>query len=120
MPTRDRFLALAGAYNFRDLGGYPTADGLVTRWRRLFRSDALHHMSEGDIVLLREVGLAEVIDLRTSSEEERTGRGLLRAEPIGYRNLSVTHIEGVRVRPSRPTSRLSSPSATSGIWTWAA
>ncbi|MFT4193341.1 tyrosine-protein phosphatase, partial [Ottowia sp.] len=42
MPRHpDRSLRLAGASNFRDLGGYTGADGRAVRWRRLFRSDHL-------------------------------------------------------------------------------
>jgi protein-tyrosine phosphatase len=86
---RERVLPLTGAYNFRDLGGYPTSTGRRTRWGRLFRSDTLHELTDGDLEVLRDVGLASVIDLRTPTEVERTGRGLLAGEPVRYVNLSV-------------------------------
>ena len=38
MSERERLVALEGALNWRDLGGYPTADGHVTRWDRVFRA----------------------------------------------------------------------------------
>ncbi len=69
----DRLLPLAGCVNFRDLGGYPTADGRTTRWRRLFRSDGLSRLGEEDRALLAELGLATVIDLRTVIETESRG-----------------------------------------------
>jgi hypothetical protein len=94
MQTPSRFLPLDGAYNFRDLGGYPTPDGRLTRWNRLFRSDTLHELTAADLDVLRTVGLAQVIDLRTVAEVERTGRGLLAAEPVRYLHLSVTQVEG--------------------------
>jgi protein tyrosine/serine phosphatase len=94
MPTPDRFVPLVGAYNFRDLGGYPTTDGRVTKWARLFRSDLLHELTVADVEVLRKLGLAQVIDLRTGAEVERTGRGLLAAEPVRYLHLSVTQVEG--------------------------
>ena len=94
MDTRDRLLPLVGACNFRDLGGYPTVDGRTTRWGRLFRSDALHELTEDDLRLLHEVGLAHVIDLRTRSEVERSGRGLLGEAPIAYLHASVLQEEG--------------------------
>ena len=37
-----RTLAFDGCVNFRDLGGYRTADGRQIGWRRLFRADGLH------------------------------------------------------------------------------
>jgi protein tyrosine/serine phosphatase len=87
-------LPLVGAYNFRDLGGYPTTDGLVTRWGQLFRSDTLHELTEADLGVLREIGLRSVIDLRMATEVERVGRGPLAAEPIRYLHASVLQEEG--------------------------
>ena len=89
MEPTQRLLPLVGAYNFRDLGGYPTTDGGMTRWGRLFRSDTLHELTEPDLKILRDVGLRKVIDLRTATEIEETGRGLLENEPISYLHLSV-------------------------------
>jgi protein-tyrosine phosphatase len=89
VPERSRLLPLAGASNFRDLGGYPTAAGGVTRWGRVFRSDTLHELTEGDVALLRDIGLKSIIDLRTGTEAERSGRGLLGAEAADYFHLSV-------------------------------
>ena len=45
-PTRS--IALQGASNFRDLGGYPGLGGRTVRWRRLFRSDHLARLSAQD------------------------------------------------------------------------
>jgi rhodanese-related sulfurtransferase len=89
MDAVDRLVPLAGAFNFRDLGGYRGLDGRVTRWGRLFRSDTLHELTAPDVELLRSLGLATVIDLRTPRELARTGRGPLEPEPIRYRHLSV-------------------------------
>ncbi len=89
METRERLVALDGAFNFRDLGGYPTTDGRMIRWGRLFRSDTLHELSEADVLRLRGMGLATVIDLRRVVEVERTGRGPLSDEGVQYRHYSV-------------------------------
>ncbi|MBA9007446.1 tyrosine-protein phosphatase [Thermomonospora cellulosilytica] len=48
----EREIALEGCVNFRDVGGY-RADGGHVRWRRLFRSDALHELTPADDVLDR-------------------------------------------------------------------
>jgi hypothetical protein len=85
----ERLVPLDGAFNFRDLGGYPTRHGRRTRWGRLFRSDTLHELTEADVEVLRGFGLATVIDLRTATELSRTGRGRLGPEPIGFHHLSV-------------------------------
>lgn len=82
-------MPLAGAHNFRDLGGYPTRDGRRTRWGRLFRSDALSALTVADVAALRALGLAAVLDLRSPSEVERDGRGPLGDEPLAYANLPL-------------------------------
>ena len=90
----NRLLPLVGAFNFRDLGGYPTADDRRTRWGRVFRSDTLGELTEADLTLLRTMGLATVVDLRTSAEVERDGRVGLGDEGLTYVNLSVLPEEG--------------------------
>jgi hypothetical protein len=61
----------------------------MTRWGTLFRSDTLHELTEADVDVLRALGLATVIDLRTARELEETGRGPLAPEPMVYRHLSL-------------------------------
>ncbi|HET6794287.1 MAG TPA: tyrosine-protein phosphatase [Acidimicrobiales bacterium] len=61
-------------FNFRDLGGYRTADGRTVAWRRLYRADGMHRMTEADRALVTELGLRTVIDLRTEGEAEASGR----------------------------------------------
>jgi protein-tyrosine phosphatase len=69
-----RTITLDGCHNFRDLGGYPTADGGTVRWRRLFRSDALHGLSDQDVAQLRdEIGLTTIVDLRSTAELRADG-----------------------------------------------
>ena len=65
-----RHLNLAGASNFRDLGGYPAKDGRTVRWRQIFRSNHLGHLTDADIELLRGLGLKSAFDFRGT--EERT------------------------------------------------
>ncbi len=47
-PSQSRSLNLAGAPNFRDIGGYATADGLHVRWDRIFRSSELSKLTPAD------------------------------------------------------------------------
>jgi protein tyrosine/serine phosphatase len=69
---------LDGPANFRDLGGYRTTAGGVTRRGRLFRSDSLSYLSERDVAALRdELGVRTVIDLRAGHEVEQFGHGPL-------------------------------------------
>ena len=80
-PVRtDRWLRLDGTANTRDLGGLPTTDGGRTLPGRILRSDNLQTLSEADVrTLVEEIGLREVVDLRTTAEILLEGRGPLRA-----------------------------------------
>ena len=65
-----RHLNLSGASNFRDLGGYPTQDGRTVRWRQIFRSNHLGHLTDEDIAIMRDLGVRSAFDFRGT--EERT------------------------------------------------
>ena len=56
--------------NFRDIGGYETADGRTLRWRTVFRSDGLTRLTDNDHGVLEGFGLSTVLDLRSSAEVE--------------------------------------------------
>jgi len=86
----DRWLRLDGTTNTRDLGGLPTTDGGTTLPRRILRSDNLQTLSADDVTrLVDELGLREVIDLRTSGEILLEGRSPLRSVPeVVHRHFS--------------------------------
>jgi protein-tyrosine phosphatase len=63
------WIDLEGAVNVRDVGGMPTADGGETVYRRLLRSENLQELTKEDIALLvGEIGLTTVVDLRSTRE----------------------------------------------------
>ena len=64
----DRVIALAGATNFRDLGGYSGAGGRRVRWRRLFRSDHLADLHTQDHQTLSQLGITRAFDFRGIQE----------------------------------------------------
>lgn len=63
-----RVVPLAGATNFRDLGGYRGHDGRPLRWRRLFRSDQLGDLTAADHDVLARLGVAASFDFRGVDE----------------------------------------------------
>jgi len=67
-PMSERMLRLQGAPNFRDLGGYPGRDGRPLRWRRLFRSDHLAHLTAEDLTRLQPLQIARAFDFRGIAE----------------------------------------------------
>src|SRR5215813_1298187 len=66
--TPFRHFDLQGASNFRDLGGYATADGRAVRWRQIFRSNHLGHLTESDVGVVRGLGVKHAFDFRGSEE----------------------------------------------------
>jgi protein-tyrosine phosphatase len=85
----DRLVALERVHNFRDLGGYPTADGQSVRWGVLYRSDSLGRLRAEDVELLRPLGLRTVIDLRTSDELATRGRFPVDEHPVTFHHLPI-------------------------------
>ena len=69
----ERDVALEGCFNFRDLGGYTTLDNRWVLPHRLYRADGPHALTASDVVGLRGLGLATVIDLRTPQEVRERG-----------------------------------------------
>lgn len=65
----DRLLPLEGGINFRDMGGYRTADGRRLKWRHLYRSGTMARLTTADYAHLEELGIRYVIDLRTMTEQ---------------------------------------------------
>jgi protein-tyrosine phosphatase len=68
----DRRVPFEGITNFRDLGGYHSRYGGAVRWGVVFRADALHGLSTGDLAVYEGLGLRAVYDLRR--DVERTER----------------------------------------------
>ena len=66
----DRPDTLEGAPNFRSVSSLPAADGRSIRPYRLFRSDALHRLSESDLQRLEALRIRTVLDLRRDDERQ--------------------------------------------------
>jgi protein-tyrosine phosphatase len=101
---RDRRVVLEGLHNFRDLGGYATTDGRRVRWGRIYRSDALHRMTAGDVARIRALGIASVIDLRAPDEVAHVGVGRIDELGACYRNLPTRPAIFADGRPVAPTA----------------
>ena len=92
-----RHLNLEGASNFRDVGGYPASDGRSVRWRKIFRSNHLGHLTDADIDIVRELGVKTAFDFRGS--EERTA-AVCKVEEIEVHSLPIepTVVAALRAR----------------------
>jgi protein tyrosine/serine phosphatase len=96
MPLRSQDqLSLAGAVNFRDLGGYHTADGRRIRYGRVFRSNSLQELTQADLKVIRErLRLMTVLDLRSEQEIRHDGVGPLEHESLRYVNVPMLQEKG--------------------------
>lgn len=66
--ARSRRLAWEGCPNARDLGGYPTAGGRLTRWGSVFRSDCPSRLTDAGRAALVASGVRTIVDLRLPTE----------------------------------------------------
>lgn len=65
-----RILPLEGGVNFRDLGGYRTADGRITKWKTVYRAGSPAGLTEADQAELTRRGIRTVCDFRANEERE--------------------------------------------------
>jgi protein-tyrosine phosphatase len=64
----ERVLPLAMGVNFRDVGGYETADGRAVRWGQVYRAGSLAELTDEDVDWLGRLGLRLSCDLRSPEE----------------------------------------------------
>ncbi len=94
----ERWIDLDGLVNMRDLGGLPTRDGGRTASGRLIRSDNLQDLTDADVQrLVDELGVTDVVDLRTETEVHVEGPGPL------HRVESLTHHHHSLIEEKLPT-----------------
>jgi protein-tyrosine phosphatase len=95
LVAAERRLPFEGVRNFRDLGGYPTADGRRVCWGKVFRSDALHNLTEADLESFKSLSVRLVYDFRNDIERARY------PDPVGSEVLEL-----VNLRPGEDSMRL--------------
>ncbi|MBZ0284080.1 MAG: tyrosine-protein phosphatase [Anaerolineae bacterium] len=66
----ERILKLEGVANFRDAGGYRTAEGRQVRKGLIYRSGALGHLTPTDWETINKIGIKLVCDLRSRDEAQ--------------------------------------------------
>ena len=65
----ERRLGLQGSPNFRDFGGYRSADGQQVKWGYLFRSGHLARLTDIDLELVASLELDLICDFRQETEQ---------------------------------------------------
>jgi len=84
VTAADHVVKVDGARNFRDAGGYATADGHVVKRHSLYRSGSLGQISEEGRRELQALGIVGIVDLRTTQERARDGNDWLAHAGLGY------------------------------------
>lgn len=69
----ERHIELDGQPNFRDIGGYETADGRTVKWGQVYRSGELPQLSDADVERLSDLGVVTVVNFLTQEEIEHHG-----------------------------------------------
>ena len=90
---KHRRIPLRNTYNFRDLGGYPGADGRCVRWGVLFRSDHLHNLKPNYHQRFKQLGLQRLVDFRSQAERERIPNQLPPDQDLNVINIPVVDRE---------------------------
>ncbi len=85
----ERLLTLDRGSNFRDVGGYPAADGRHVRWGLIYRTAAMPMLDDADYRYLNNLNLKEDIDLRSVEERQLAPDHV--AERTGARYFAVDY-----------------------------
>jgi protein-tyrosine phosphatase len=86
-----RLLNFEGITNFRDLGGYPTADGRQVKWGVLYRSANFADSSNADLEALKQLHLKTLVDFRSGMEKDEDPNRL--PEPPEFRVVEVPTLD---------------------------
>ncbi|KAJ7490253.1 protein-tyrosine phosphatase-like protein [Mycena galericulata] len=89
--SRPPFVTISGVINVRDLGELPSQiyPNLVTKPRFLYRSAELSGVTQEGKAQLRELGIAQVFDLRSDTEIEKYNTPLPDIEGVAIQHVPV-------------------------------
>lgn len=77
VDSNARLVHVKGTVNFRDLGGYKTADGHVVKWGKVYRSADISHLTDSDMDTLQNRHIHTVVDFRGTQESAKAPDHLL-------------------------------------------
>ena len=116
MWTAERLLPLEGGRNFRDLGGYQTADGKRVKWGKLYRSGTMAHLTTNDYEYLGKLGIRVVCDFRSTQERATEPNKWQEVAGLDYwsRDYAATFGELRKLLASNPTGESAKAAMASG------
>lgn len=89
LTTAQRIIPFEGIANFRDVGGYRTADGRRVRWGQVYRAGAFASPTEADLAKIDALRLRLVCDLRSDEEVAEAPDRLPETTPPRYLHLPL-------------------------------
>lgn len=89
------FSLLRTTQNTRDLGGYRTKEGTLTKKGSILRSDVQNFPSEEDLEYLKVHGITTIIDMRGQNDVDRKPSGFVGKEDFAYFNYQINQGSGV-------------------------
>lgn len=107
--ARSQFVAIDGVKNFRDIGGYRTADGRTVQRGVFYRSGALGSMTPQGRAAFARLGVVSIVDLRSASERQRLPEDFLGSRRLNY--WTRDYAMGGGADPARPQSMPRTPDA---------
>ena len=84
-----RKLPFDGPKNFRELGGYKTADGRRLKHGLIYRADKLSALSDDDLTYMRLLDIRTVVDFRSNEEREHEPNNIDELDSIVTELLTV-------------------------------
>jgi protein-tyrosine phosphatase len=75
---------IPGLYNLRDLGGFVTSNGKITRTNVFWRGDSPHRINASNIAYFTDHQITTVIDLRHDHEQRTAPNPLATQSDINY------------------------------------
>ncbi len=81
--------------NTRDLGGYRTCEGTLTRYESILRSDVQNYPNEEDFECLISRDITTIIDMRGQKDVERKPSGFAGRNDFIYCNFRITEGSGI-------------------------
>jgi protein-tyrosine phosphatase len=109
---RDRHVPFEACFNFRDVGGYETADGHRVRWGAIYRSDSLQFLTAGDQEALGKLGVRTIVDLRSSAELARAASRVVDLEDVAVHHVPLFEEHSLPFRRAELTSPEPPPGET--------
>lgn len=87
-----KIVKLETTYNTRDLGGYKTSDGKITKYGVFLRSDDTDNLTLKDIETLKSYGVTAVLDLREAPYYLEHPDKFSNIPEINYQNIDIVKI----------------------------